>query len=99
MTIPYLNQVLLTLVVAILTTLLAVSGVQVIHILRELRESVKKVNKILDDSQIISSSIAKPISGISGFITGIKGGMDVINLFLRNKKASSKMSEAEENGE
>lgn len=91
MTIPYLNQILLTLVVAILTTLLAISGVQVIHILREFRESVRKVNKILDDSEVISSSIAKPVSSISGFITGIKSGMDVINLFLSKK--SSKSSE------
>lgn len=99
MTIPYLNQILLTLVVTILTTLLAVSGVYVIHILRELRESVKKINKILDDGQTISSSIAKPISGISGFITGIKGGMDVVNLFLRNKKSYSKTETEEDAGE
>ena len=95
MTIPYLNQILLSLVVTILTILLAISGVHVIHILQELRESVKKVNKILDDGQTISSSIAKPISGISGLITGIKGGMDVVNLFL-NKKSSQKNSEKEE---
>lgn len=87
MTIPYLNQILLTLVVTILTVLLAISGVHVIHILAELRESVKKINKILDDGQTISSSIAKPVSGISGFITGIKGGMDVVNLIF-NKKSS-----------
>ena len=89
MTIPYLNQILLTLVVTVLTVLLAISGIHVIHILQELRESVKKVNKILDDGQTISSSIAKPISGISGFITGIKSGMDVVNLFLNKKPNKS----------
>ena len=93
MTIPYLNQILLSLVVTTLAILLAISGVYVIHILQELRESVKKVNKILDDSQTISSSIAKPISGISGFITGIKGGMDIINLFLSKKPHKSTKEE------
>jgi len=93
MTIPYLNQILLSLVVTTLTILLAISGVYVIHILQELRESVKKVNKILDDSQTISSSIAKQISGISGFITGIKGGMDIINLFLSKKSHKSTKEE------
>lgn len=96
MTIPYLNQILLTLVVTVLTVLLAISGVQVIHILRELRESVKKVNRILDDGQTISSSIAKPISGISGFITGIKGGMDVLNLFLAKKSSGKSSDKGEE---
>ena len=85
MTIPYLNQILLVTVVTVLTVLLAISGIHVINILRELRESVKKVNKILDDSQLITSSVAKPISSISGFITGFKGGMDFINLFLGKK--------------
>ena len=87
MTIPYLNQILLFLVVAILTTLLAISGVQVIHILKEFRETVKKVNKILDDGQVVSSSIAKPIAGISGFISGIKNGMDVINIISQAKSS------------
>jgi hypothetical protein len=87
MTIPYLNQILLTLVVTTLTVLLAISGVHVIHILQELRESVKKVNKILDDGQTISSSVAKPISSLSGFITGLKGGMDILNIFMKKKSS------------
>ena len=85
MTIPYLNQILLTLVVLVLTVLLAISGIHVIHILQELRQSVNKVNKILDDGQVISSSVAKPVSSISGFITGLKSGMDVLNLFMKKK--------------
>ncbi len=85
MQIPYLNQILLFLVVSILTTLLTLAGIQVVHILKELRETVKKTNKMLDDFQLISSSVAKPIAGISGFITGLKGGTDIINLFLKKK--------------
>ncbi len=85
MQIPYLNQILLFLVVTILTTLLTLAGIQVVHILKELRETVKKTNKMLDDFQLISSSVAKPIAGISGFVTGLKGGTDIINLFLKKK--------------
>ena len=85
MTIPYLNQILLTLVVLVLTVLLAISGIHVIHILQELRQSVKKINKILDDGQVISSSVAKPVSSLSGFLTGLKGGMDVLNIFMKKK--------------
>jgi len=69
----------------------------VIHILREFRESMKKINKILDDGQTISSSIAKPISNVSGFITGIKNGMDLVNMFLGGKKSSSAGGKKEEN--
>lgn len=80
-----------------MTTLLTLAGIQVIHILKEIRETVKKTNKILDDTGLITSSIAKPITGISGFITGLKSGTDLINLFLR-KKSLSKPIEENNNG-
>jgi len=92
MQIPYLNQVLLFLVVAVLTTLLTLAGIEVIHILREFRESARKMNKIMDDFQLISSSVAKPIAGVSGFVMGLKSGLDVINLI-----ASKKVKKEEEN--
>jgi len=97
MSIPYLNQILLFLVVTVLATLLSLVGIQVIHILKELRETAKKTNKILDDFQSISSSIAKPIVGISGFITGLRSGTDLINLFLK-KKTAAELSKGEKNG-
>ncbi len=86
MQIPYLNQILLILVVTILTTLLAISGVQVIHILRELRTTVKTLNKVLDDSHTITSSIAKPVAGFSGFLTGLKSGTKILSMLLKSKE-------------
>ena len=79
-------QILLFLVIFLITTVLTLCGIQVFHILRDLRESVKKANKMLDDFGIISESVAKPISGISGFLTGLKSGAEIINLFKRGKK-------------
>lgn len=84
MQIPYLNQLLLFVVVSVLATVLTLAGIQVIHILKELRQTVVKMNKMMDDFQLISSSVAKPIAGISGFLTGLKSGMDVVNLVLKN---------------
>lgn len=80
-------QIVLILVVCILTAILTACGIQVYYILQELRESVKKANKILDDAGVVSSSVAKPIAGISGFITGLKSGAEIVNL-LRGKKES-----------
>lgn len=86
MQIPYLNQILLFLVVSVLTTILSIAGIEVIHILREFRETIRKTNRIMDDFQTISSSVAKPIAGISGFLTGLKSGLDVINLIAGKSK-------------
>ena len=78
-------QILLVVVVTSLTTLLVFVGIQVIHILRELRESTNKLNKILDDFGVISESVAKPIAGVSGFLTGIQSGAKLIQL-LKDKE-------------
>lgn len=86
MQIPYLNQILLFLVVSVLTTILSIAGIEVVHILREFRETIRKTNKVLDDFGTISSSVAKPIVGISGFLTGLKSGLDVINLIAGKSK-------------
>jgi len=86
MQIPYLNQILLLLVVTTLTTVLTIAGIEVIHILKELRVSVKTLNKVLEDSHLISSSIAKPVAGMSGFIMGIKSGVDVVSTLLNKGK-------------
>lgn len=82
-------QLLLVAVVTALTTLLVIVGIQVVYILRELRQTVAKVNKILDDAGVVSESVAKPIAGISGFLTGIKSGVNLIKL-LEEKKEEEK---------
>jgi flagellar biosynthesis protein FlhB len=96
MQIPYLNQILLLLVVTILTTLLTLSGIQVIHILSELRETMRKVNKSMDDFNLITNSVAKPVAGVSGFVMGLKSGSDVFRLFLKNAQ-KARMTKEEEN--
>lgn len=82
MTIPYINQILLVLVVSVLTTVLTLSGIQVFYILKELRETIRKVNKTLDDCNVITESVAKPVAGLSGFIMGLKSGSDFLRFFL-----------------
>lgn len=86
MQIPYINQILLLAVVITLTTVLTIAGIEVIRILKELRISIKTFNKVLDDGHTISSSIAKPVEGISSFVMGLKSGADVIGSLLGKGK-------------
>lgn len=75
-------QILLIIVVMVLTAILTLVGVEVFFILRELRETVKKTNKILDDSGLITESIAKPIAGFSGFLVGLKDSANIVKLLV-----------------
>ena len=72
------TQILLVIVVLVLTTIISIVGVEVFLILREVRQSVRKTNKILDDAGLISESVAKPIVGMSNFLTGLKSGLGMV---------------------
>lgn len=80
------TQILLIAVITVLTVILTVIGIQLIYILREFRKTVEKTNKILDDTGLITESIAKPVAGVSSLITGIKAGVDIANIFRRKGK-------------
>ena len=79
-------QLLLVVVIAALTTLLVFVGIQVVYILREIREAMQKINKVLADAGMISESVAKPIAGISGFLTGVQSGARLMRLLRDDKK-------------
>lgn len=88
-------QIVLVIVVVVITAILSFIGVQTYLILKEVRESVRKTNKILDDAQEISRSVAKPISSLSDVITGASGLTSLLGWFLGRKHAASDKEEDE----
>lgn len=79
-------QTALFLVIIVLTILLLVLGIQVFFILRELRVTLSKLNKVLDDAGVISESVSKPISNLSSLTMGLKTGATIAKLFGAGKK-------------
>ena len=82
-------QTALFLVIIVLTILLLVLGVQVFFILRGLRQTIDKANKVLDDTGVITESVSGPISSLSSLATGIKTGSAIAQL-LRGRKAKKR---------
>lgn len=79
-------RILLFLVVTVLTGLLVSVGVQSFLILRDLRRTIAKLNKVLDDVSVVSSSIARPVSGITHLIAGLKSIKDIVDGMLDKKE-------------
>ena len=69
-----ITQVVLLLVLAILTILLVVLGIQVFFILKEFRKTVVKANKVLDDTQTITKNVSAPIASLSSITTSLQAG-------------------------
>ncbi len=83
-------QTALFLVIIVLTILLVVLGIQVFFILRELRITLTKVNKVLDDTSVITESVSKPISNLSSLTMGLKTGATIAKLFGNGNKKGKK---------
>ena len=79
-------QTALFLIIIVLTILLVVLGTQVFFVLKELRKTLDKLNKVLDDAGLITESVSKPISSLSSLTEGLKLGARVARI-LNGKKS------------
>lgn len=83
-------QTALFLVIIVLTVLLLVLGIQVFFILKELRQTIAKTNKVLDEAGVITESVSGPISSISALAMGLKTGASIANIFKKSTKGHKK---------
>jgi hypothetical protein len=77
-------QLTIIVVTFALTILLVVLGIQVFYILKEIRLSIQKANKMLDDAGAVTGTVSSGITSMSGFLNGIKSGISLITS-LKNK--------------
>ena len=83
-------QTALFLVIIVLTILLIILGIQVFFILRELRKTINKTNKILDDTGAITESVSGPISSFSSIAMGLKVGSKLAKILNGKDKKHHK---------
>ena len=76
-------QILIIVIIIILTIFLVVLGIQVFLILKDLRVTIAKTNKILDDSAEISEAVKGPIVGVSNALMGIRTGANFANFMKK----------------
>jgi uncharacterized protein YoxC len=67
-------QLVLLIVIVVLTVLLIILGIQVFFIFRELRQTLSKTNKVLDNADAITENIEAPLSAIASLTSGVKAG-------------------------
>ena len=84
-------QILLFVIIIVLMILLVVLGIQVYFVLKDIRKTLSKVNKVLDDSGEITEAIKGPVTGFSGAVMGLKTGSSLLGLF--NKVTNSSKEE------
>lgn len=91
------TQLVILFAIVVVTILLVVVGIQVFYILKEFRYTVKKANKVLDDTKVITESVSGPISNLSTLTSGLKTGVGIVKL-LKGKKIIQRLLEEEKHG-
>lgn len=82
-------QAVLLFVIVLLTTLFVVLGIQVFFILRDLRETLRRTNNILDDVEHLSNNATNAFDSLSNIFGGastLKSIINVLSVFRRKKE-------------
>ncbi len=77
------TQLVIVFVSFILTTLFVFLSIQVWYILKEIRYSFQKVNKMLDDAGKVSGTVSESVTGMAGLVSGLKAGLSIFSAFRR----------------
>ncbi len=80
-----MDPIQLTIIVisVVLTTLFVFLGIQLWHILKEMHQSLVKVNKMLDDAGQVTGSVSDGVSHMAGMVEGLKAGLSVFSSLRR----------------
>ncbi|MBU1104830.1 hypothetical protein L6255_01425 [Candidatus Parcubacteria bacterium] len=74
-------QTILIIIIILLSINLVLLIVYVILILKEARQTIYKVNRVLDTISSAAEAVSNPIASITAIIAGFSQGFKLINLF------------------
>lgn len=74
-----LVQIVIIISLLAVSTIIVVTGIYLIRLIKELTQVVSKANTMAD-------SISRPVSSISEFLVGFKNGLQVFNSFFKKNK-------------
>ncbi len=80
------TQLTIIIISSALAILLIVLGIQVWYILKEMRISLQKMNKMLDDAGKVSGAVSEGVIGMTGFVNGLKTGINAISTLVHHKE-------------
>lgn len=79
-------QIVILISLSLVTLIIVGCGIWLMLILKEVRTTLIKTNLILDDTKLVTSTIAQPFNSISEFIEGFKNGVSLFNSLFKKKK-------------
>ena len=81
-----ITQIVIIVSLVAITAIIIIGGIYFVRLLKDLSVTLKKTNLILDDTHIITDSVAKPISSFSEVLMGLKNGFSFFSNLTKDKK-------------
>jgi len=93
------TNVLLVIIISLLSLNLLLVGIYITLVLKDVRFTIQKVNKLLDTSNEMAESLSRPVNNVSGLLESVTSGIATYNLFKGLKKRRSVSSLVDEDGD
>lgn len=77
------TQAVILSTIIVLAIFLVVVGVQIFLTLKDLRKSLKKANKLMDETDAIVSQIKKPVETAGNMLTALTAGAGIAHFIKR----------------
>lgn len=78
-----LLQVALIFLILLLSIFLAITGIQVFLILRDLKKALDKLNAVLQSGENIAEDLEKPVAAASNLVTSIGSGAKALGKMIK----------------
>lgn len=79
------TQILLAVTLSVTTIFLIIVGVQVVLLLRELRETLKRTNNIIEGFERVGMGVESGFNEVVGFFSGIKSVFRILDTFKKKR--------------
>lgn len=78
-----LPQIILLTIILVVSVILIIIGIQIIGLLKDAKESLKKADLILEDVGFLSRSLTRGSSTLSHLFTSIESGMQLVGMVTK----------------
>ncbi len=87
-----LPQIILLFVIIVVSAILVVIGIQIIGLLKDAKETLRKADLILEDVGFLSRSLTRGSSTLSHMFTSIESGLQLVGMITKLVAPKKKQS-------
>ena len=85
-----LTQAILLSVIVVLAIFLVVIGFQAFFVLKDLRKSLTKMTKLMEDADGLVSDVKKPVNTVTSLFTALTAGAGIAHIIKKVKQLEGK---------